>query len=107
VRRRRRGPAAASGALAFRIWLSAGDARSRGDLAFERLIETSLSGPRGPLAADEDTAILLYTSGHDRPQQGRGAVVPRGRREHRVGDEALAFLARGHDGARPSSLPCP
>jgi malonyl-CoA/methylmalonyl-CoA synthetase len=53
----------APGALAFRIWLGAGNLAEPGDLAFERLIETSLSGPEAPLAADEDTAILLYTSG--------------------------------------------
>ena len=51
------------GALAFRIWLGAGNRAGPGDLAFERLIETRLSGPDTALAADEDTAILLYTSG--------------------------------------------
>jgi acyl-CoA synthetase (AMP-forming)/AMP-acid ligase II len=50
------------GALAFRIWLGAGTAGPE-DLSFERLIETRLSRPEAPLAADEDTAILLYTSG--------------------------------------------
>ena len=51
------------GALAFRIWLGAGGPASPGDLAFDRLIEASPSGPEAPLGDDEDTAILLYTSG--------------------------------------------
>jgi acyl-CoA synthetase (AMP-forming)/AMP-acid ligase II len=52
-------------ALAFRIWIGTGDPMPRpGDISFDRLVETS--PPRGDsaaLPADEDPAILLYTSG--------------------------------------------
>jgi acyl-CoA synthetase (AMP-forming)/AMP-acid ligase II len=52
-------------ALAFRIWIGAGDRASRpGDFAFERLVETSASrAETAALPADDEPAILLYTSG--------------------------------------------
>ena len=51
-------------ALGFRVWIGEGNAcAGPADLSFDRLIETSLSGPEAPLGDDEDTAILLYTSG--------------------------------------------
>jgi malonyl-CoA/methylmalonyl-CoA synthetase len=52
-------------ALSFRVWIGGDDpAALAEDVAFDRLIET-VSGDRktAPLPADEDTAILLYTSG--------------------------------------------
>jgi len=52
-------------ALAFRIWIGAGDPASRpGDVAFNRLVETaSVGAETAALPADEEPAILLYTSG--------------------------------------------
>jgi acyl-CoA synthetase (AMP-forming)/AMP-acid ligase II len=51
-------------ALAFRIWIGAGDPASRpGDAAFDRLVETARVRGETALPADEDPAILLYTSG--------------------------------------------
>jgi acyl-CoA synthetase (AMP-forming)/AMP-acid ligase II len=52
-------------ALAFLIWIGSGDAMPRpGDLSFDRLVEASpVRGDSAALPADEDPAILLYTSG--------------------------------------------
>ena len=51
-------------ALAFRIWIGAGDPASRpGDAAFDRLVEAARVRGEAALPADEDPAILLYTSG--------------------------------------------
>jgi malonyl-CoA/methylmalonyl-CoA synthetase len=50
-------------ALRFRIWTGEADSAARpGDLAFERLLEGNAGRP-AELPADEDPAILLYTSG--------------------------------------------
>ncbi len=51
--------------LAFRIWIGSGDGTHRpGDISFDRLVEASPArGESARLAADEDAAILLYTSG--------------------------------------------
>ena len=62
------------GALGFRVWLGAGGPAGRGHLAFDRLIETSLSGPETPIGDDEDTAILLYTSGTT--GRSKGVALP-------------------------------
>jgi acyl-CoA synthetase (AMP-forming)/AMP-acid ligase II len=51
-------------ALAFRVWIGAGDPASRpGDAAFDRLVETPSTRALPALPADEEPAILLYTSG--------------------------------------------
>ena len=60
----------APGTRAVRIWLGAEGSAGPGDLAFDRLIETGLSGPEAPPGDDEDTAILLYTSGTTGRSQG-------------------------------------
>ncbi len=52
-------------ALTFRVWIGGDDrAALAQDVAFDRLVETASPGGRSaPLPADEDPAILLYTSG--------------------------------------------
>jgi acyl-CoA synthetase (AMP-forming)/AMP-acid ligase II len=52
-------------ALAFQIWIGGEDpTQLPEDVAFDRLVETASPGRRpAPLPADEDPAILLYTSG--------------------------------------------
>ena len=61
----------------FRIWFGA-ETREAGNLAFERLVETSLSG-RKRCSPPTRTRRSLHTPG-DRPEQGRRAVVPRSSR---------------------------
>jgi malonyl-CoA/methylmalonyl-CoA synthetase len=52
-------------ALARRVWIGGRDpAAGSEDLAFEQLVQsTSVRGKTAPLPGDEETAILLYTSG--------------------------------------------
>ena len=47
----------------FRIWIGAQDAAAPSGLVFDRLAEGSPTRGSMPLPADEDPAILLYTSG--------------------------------------------
>src|SRR6266496_3658121 len=52
-------------ALAFRVWIGGDDPTALAqDVAFDRLVATASPGHEpAPLPADEDSAILLYTSG--------------------------------------------